>query len=123
MEFLKEEGALLKEPSGSTFILLMSDWPETSRDIFRVCWHLELVARREAAGGASPARRALLAPWPGMLINLLDTNPLNDLDSGKNIPTRDPFEAAKSQDRLIAKRRAGRIPKMKPVVVFYYLNV
>lgn len=63
----------------------MSDWLETSRDILRVCWYLE-VARRGTVGRASPARSALFAPWLGTLTNPLDTIPLNDLDSGKNIP-------------------------------------
>ena len=93
----------MKEPSGSTFILLILDWLETSRDIFGVRWHLQLVTRRGDVGGASPAKNALFAPWPGMLTNPLDTIPLSDLDSGKNIPRRNPFEA-ELQNRLIAKR-------------------
>ena len=87
MKFLKEEAARLKEPSGSTFILLMSDWAETSWDIFSVCWHLR-DAKRGGGGRTSPASRALLAPWAGVLINLEDTIALDDLESGKIIPIR-----------------------------------
>ena|SRR6266478_5144754 len=84
MKFLKEEAALLKEPSGSTFILLMSDW---SRDIFRVCWHLRDVRRGAVGRATSGVERALLAPRAERLINLEDrTNPPSDLESGKNIP-------------------------------------
>ena len=85
MKSLKDEAALLKEPSGSTFILLISDWSEASRDIFRVCWHLR-DTRRGAVVGTSGVERALLAPRVRRLINLEDTNPPSDLDSGKNIP-------------------------------------
>jgi len=100
MKFLKEEGALLKEPSGSAFILLMSDWPETSRDIFRVRRHLK-VAKRGAEGGANPTRDALLAPWPGMLTNLEDTMPLNDLDSGKIIPIRKGTKVVRRSYKIV----------------------
>ena len=37
---------------------------------------------------AKPARRVLLAPWREVLINLEDTAPLRDLDSGKIIPIK-----------------------------------
>ena len=68
MKFLKEEGALLKEPSFSSFMTSMFDWPETSRDIFRVCWYLE--GAKKAWGGVKPGRvDALFAPWLEMLIN------------------------------------------------------
>ena len=100
MEFLKEDGALLKEPSGSTVILPMSDWLDTSRDIFPVRWYLG-AARRGAEERASPGSAVLLAPRARVLINLKDTVPLNGLDSGKNI--REGVWS-KLQDRLMAKR-------------------
>jgi len=84
MEFRKEDGALLKEPSGSAVILLMSDWLETSRDIFLARWYLG-VARRGAEERASLGSTVLLAPWARVLTNLKDTVPLSGLDSGKNI--------------------------------------
>ena len=99
MKFLKEEGALLNVPPSSTFILAMSDWLETSRDIVRICQQLEVV-RRGAAKRASPTRGVLLAPLAEVLINLEDTVPLNDLDSGKIIPNAGV--GSKPRDRLIA---------------------
>ena len=89
MKFLNEEGALLKDPSPSSFMTSMLDWPETSLDIFRVFWHLN-VERRSGFGGFSPTMGVLLAPWLEMLINLEAlaevTIPLSDRESGKNIP-------------------------------------
>jgi len=90
-KFLKEEGALLKEPSFSRFITPMLDWLETSRDILRSFWHLG-VARRSVVEGVSPARVFLFIPGLKMLINLEDpagaTIPLCDRKSGKNIPIK-----------------------------------
>lgn len=69
----------------------MLDWLETSRDILRGSWHLD-VARRSVVGGVSPARVFLLIPWLKMLINLEAlagaTVPLSDRKSGKNIPIK-----------------------------------
>lgn len=97
MKFLKEEGALWKEPSGSSFMTRILDWPETSRDIFRVCWHLKGVKRAGGGVRVSPARDVLLATWLEMLINLEGlaeaTIPLNDRHSGKIILVRERSKA------------------------------
>lgn len=73
-------------------MISMLDWLETSRDILRGFWNLE-VARRSVVGGVDPAKAILLISWLEMLINLEApvgaTIPLSDRESGKNIPIKE----------------------------------